>query len=233
MTSLNDLYDYGYKIFQEDDYFKFSIDSILLAEYVKIKNNMSILDMCTGNAPIPLIIASKNDSVKIDGIEIQSEVYELAKKSVEVNHLENKIEIINEDVKNYDPQKLYDAVVCNPPYFKINEKSYLNENKVKRIARHEEHLTLKECIENAGRLLKSNGTFYMVHRIERLLESIDELEKNKFGIRNITVIFTKNTEKAEFFLIAASKYKKSDLKINKIETQNLKTYKEVFEGVIL
>ena len=135
----NDLFDYKNRyIWQIDGGFKFSLDSILLAEYVKVRNNLSILDMCTGNAPIPLIISTKTNS-KIVGFEIQKDIANLAKKSVEENKLGNQIKIINDDIKNigkYEEKNSFDVITCNPPYFKENS-SLVNKNDYKSLARHE------------------------------------------------------------------------------------------------
>lgn len=230
MIEKNDLYDYGYYIYQNKDYFKFSIDSILLAEFVKFKRNDRILDMCTGNAPIPLILTTKCNSLKIDAVEIQEEVYYLAKKSIEKNKLDN-INIINKDIKNVDLKDKYDIIVCNPPYFKVNENSILSKNEVKRIARHEVKLNLKEMMDTADKYIKESGKFYMVHRNERLIETIKLFDEHSFGIRKICFVFTKENTKSEFFLIEAIKHKKSDPRITFLNIENIKTYKRIFEEV--
>lgn len=230
MIEKNDLYDYGFYIFQNREYFKFSIDSILLAEFIRFKRNDRILDMCTGNAPIPLILTSKDDNLKIDAVEIQKEVYDLAKKSIEINNLHN-INIINDDVKNVKLKSKYDIIVCNPPYFKVNENSILNENEVKKIARHEIQLNLKDVIMTASKHIKETGKFYMVHRNERLIDAINLLEENSFGIRKICFVFTKEYATSEFFLIEAVKHQKSDPKIAYLNIKNFKTYKGIFEEV--
>ena len=228
MIEYNDLFDYGLYICQNQEYFKFSIDSILLAEFVKLKDNLTILDLCSGNAPIPMILSTKNQTIKITAIEIQKEVFELGKKSLKKNNLKN-IDLINCDIKNYKDENKYDIITCNPPYFKTKEKSKVNYNEIKRIARHEIKITLEEIINNAYSHLKDNGTFYLVHRTERLIDAINELEKKQFGIRRIVFIITKNTTKSELFLIEASKFKKSDPKISTINVCGLKTYKNLFE----
>ena len=121
------------KIIQNTDYFAFSLDSVLLANFVTInKSTKNIIDFCTGNAPIPLILSTKTDA-KITGVEIQKEIYDLASKSVKINNLEDKIEILNMDIK--DLPKIYetdtfDVITCNPPYFKVKETSNLNNNDV-------------------------------------------------------------------------------------------------------
>ncbi len=228
MIVLNDLFDYGLKIYQNTDYFKFSIDSILLAEFAKIKPGSKVLDMCTGNVPIPLILSTIYDNITIDAVEIQAPVYDLANKSIEENNLENKISLFNEDIKTFNPKKQYDVIICNPPYFKISDTSQKNTNDIKRIARHEEKLNLTDAIENARRLLNSNGTFYMVQRTERFLETCRLLEKFNFGIRDTVFVYTKENTNAEFFLIEASLSKKSDIKVKSINIENLKTYKNIF-----
>lgn len=231
MIKCNDLYDYGYYIYQDTNYFKFSIDSILLAEFVKIKNNLEILDLCTGNIPIPMILTSKNKTLKITAIELQKEIYELGLKSIDKNSLTN-INLLNMNIKDFHCDYKYDVVTCNPPYFKINERSELNENKIKRIARHEIESSLDDIVECAVKHLKDNGTFYMVHRTARLIDVINSIQNAKLGIRRITFIQTTNNSKCEFFLMEASKYKKSDPKINTLNICNLKTYKGLFKEAI-
>ena len=93
MIELNDLYDYGLKIYQNSNYFKFSIDSLLLGEFVEIKKNDTILDMCTGNCPVPLLLLTKEKNLHIDAVEVQEEVFNLAKKSIEYNKLNNSINL--------------------------------------------------------------------------------------------------------------------------------------------
>lgn len=229
MIVLNDLYDYGLKIYQNTEYFKFSLDSIILAEFVKLKPHARILDIGTGNAAIPLILTTKDDTLKIDGVEIQQEVAELAKNTVKLNNLEKNIVIYNEDAKTYSKDDNYDIITCNPPYFKVTEKTEKNINIVKRVARHEIMFTLEDAIKTAKRLLKSNGYFYLVHRTDRLLDTIKLLELHKFGIRKLVFVFTKQDKNAEFFLIQASKNKKSDVKVTSLNIKNLKTYKNIFE----
>lgn len=229
MICLNDLFDYGYKIFQDDRYFKFSIDSILLAEFVKFKEGNRILDLCTGNAPIPLILITKCQNLYIDAIEIQPAIFDLAKKSIKYNDLEKSINVINEDAKKYTGEEKYDIVVCNPPYFKVTDTSLKNVDPIKQIARHEMAITLEEIIFTAKKNLKETGTLYLVHRVDRFLETIKILEKAKFGIRNSIFIHTKKGSNAEFFLLEASKYKKSDLKVKSIDISDKKTYKNIFE----
>lgn len=230
MIQKNDLYDYGAYIYQDDAYFKFSLDSILLAEFVQFKSNDSILDICSGNVPVPLILTIKDNSLKIDAVEIQKEIYDLAKKSIEENKFAN-INLYNADAKNYTSNKKYDIVTCNPPYFAVTEKSILSENSIKRVARHEVLIDISSVISVARKNLKENGKLYIVHRTNRFLDVVDELRKQKFGIRKICFVETSShtINKAEFFLIESVLSKKSDPKISSINIANIKTYKNLFK----
>ena len=145
---VNDLYDYGYKIVQNNNYFKFSIDTIALADFISIRfTDKKMLDMCTGNAPIPIILSSKIS--EIYGMEIQKPIFELAHKSIKINNLDN-IKLINDNIKNwtkYFPGNNFNIISCNPPYFKYNNNALVNDNIIKSIARHEITINLEEIIQ--------------------------------------------------------------------------------------
>jgi tRNA1(Val) A37 N6-methylase TrmN6 len=137
MEVLNYLLGYpNLKIFQDTDWFKFSLDSVLLANFVSVRSNArKIMDLGTGNAPIPLILSTKTNA-QIYGVEIQKDVYDLALKSIQVNSLQDKIKVINEDVKIIDKMfetDTFDVITSNPPYFKINNESLVNNNDRKTI----------------------------------------------------------------------------------------------------
>ena len=158
---INDLVYYkNLKIVQNKNYFNFSLDSVLLPCFVEIlPSTKKILDMCTGNAPVPLILSTKTKA-KIYGIELQKDIYELAKESVKINNISN-IEIINDDVNNllnYFETDTFDIITCNPPYFKYKNSSILNNNDVKSLARHEISVTLSDIIKLSKVLLKNNGS---------------------------------------------------------------------------
>ena len=163
MERINDLVGYkNLKIFQNNDWFKFSLESVLLPCFVIIsKNTNKILDLCTGNAPIPLILSIKTKA-KIYGVEIQEDVYDLARKSVDINNLSNQIEIINDDVKNISNKfesDTFDIITCNPPYFKDIDTSKKNDDIHKIIARHEVNLTMEDIVKVVRKLLKNDGKF--------------------------------------------------------------------------
>ena len=192
MEKIHELLGYeNIKIYQNDDMFSFSLDSMLLAHFIDCKNAKKIIDLGTGNAPIPLFLTLKTDA-KIDGIEIQKAVYDLAVKSVEINKFKEQITLYNCDLKEVY-QKLgantYDIVCSNPPYFKYKESSFINKNDYLTIARHEVMVTLDELVLEMNRLLKDGGKCYIVHRVNRLDDVILTLKKYKFGINCILYSF--------------------------------------------
>lgn len=204
------------KIYQSPEMFNFSLDSVLIANFVTLNQNIKrILDIGCGNAVIPLILSTKTNAL-IDGIEIQEKSYELAVKSVKLNNLEDKINIINEDVKNYyktcETEK-YDVIVSNPPYFKVNENSNKNDSEYKTIARHEVTLNVEKLIVISKKLLKNKGKLAIVHRPERLLEIIDVMKKNNIEPKRICFVYPKKDKEANILLIEGVKNGLPGLKI--------------------
>ena len=217
MKVVNDLLDYkNMKIVQDEDYFNFSLDSVLLPNFVTIKKNTKrILDLGTGNAPIPMILTTRTDA-KIYGIEIQKEIYDLAKESIEINNLNNKITLINDNMKDlnkYFEANSFDVIVTNPPYFRLNEHSNINDNIQKTIARHEKEITLSEIVAIARKYLNNNGIFAMVHRTDRLIEIIEEFRKNNIEPKRIQLIYPKENEESNIVLIEGRKNGNPGLKI--------------------
>ena len=144
-----------YYIVQDTQMFSFSLDSVLLPNFVTINKNVKkILDIGCGNAPIPLILSTKTKA-EIIGVEIQKEVYELAKKTVAINNLDNQIKIINQDINEIYNDFLpdsFDIITCNPPFFKVKKDSNLNKSDYKTIARHEVTLKLDDIFKIASRV---------------------------------------------------------------------------------
>lgn len=204
------------KIVQNTDMFNFSLDSVLLPNFITLnKNAAKILDIGCGNAPIPLILSTKT-SAKIIGVEIQKDVYELALKTVKMNDLEKQIEIINDDINNiytcFETES-FDTVVCNPPYFKVATTPNLNTIEYKTIARHEIKLNLEQIINIAKKVLKNNGNIAMVHRPERLSDIITIMRKNNIEPKRIRFVYPKETKEANILLIEGVKNGRPGLKI--------------------
>lgn len=217
MEVLNDLLGYrDLKIFQDDEWFKFSLESVLLPNFVKINlKDKMIMDFCTGNAPIPLILTTKTKAT-IYAMELQKDVHSLALKSVNYNNLENRITLINDDIRNvnkYFADDSFDLVTVNPPYFKANDHSIVNENIQKRLARHEGDLNFEDVIKSAFRILKTNGRLALVHRTERFFEICDVLKKHGFAIKRLQFIYPNEVGESKLFMIEASKNGKDGLKL--------------------
>ena len=234
----NDLFDYKNRyIMQIKDGFKFSLDSLLLAEFVKIKkDDKKILDMCTGNAPVPLVLSLKTDA-EIVGLEIQKEIIELALESVKFNCLEKNIRIINDDIKNIDnyfESNTFDVITCNPPYFKTKEDGYRNKNDFLTLARHEIAIDLETIFKIASKYLKDNKAFYLVHRVERLDDIIVLARENKMNVKELQFISTKKEKAANTILVKCVKNGKPGIKLRKeICVDNLDTYQHLFESEVI
>lgn len=204
------------KIVQDNEMFNFSLDSVLLPNFVTINKKINkILDIGCGNAPIPLILSTKTDA-KITGVEIQKEVYDLAIESVNINKKENQITIINKDINDYYKEietDYYDVITCNPPFFKYIETSNINKNDYKTIARHEVKLNLNQLFTIAKKLLKNNGVIAIVHRPERFVEVVEEMKKNNIEPKKVQFVYPKKNMEANIMLIEGSKNGKPGLKI--------------------
>ncbi len=231
---LNDLYDYyNLKIYQYSNDFKFSIDSILLAEYVKLSTKTkNILDLCTGNAVVPLILTTKTKAL-IDAFDIQNDIYKLAKESILYNKKEKQINVYNADIKeinNYIGNKKYDIITCNPPYFKVSNQKYINDNVNLAISRHEIKITLEDIFQIASSHLDNKGEFYLVHRVTRLDEIIIYGNKYNLNVKNICLIKTKENAQPYIVLVRCIKGSNMGVKVSDvINIENRKTYQDMFK----
>lgn len=214
---INDLvYFNNLKIVQNKDYFNFSLESILLPNFVEITPNINnIIDFCSGNVPIPLVLTTRTVS-KIYAVEVQKEIYELAKETIKINNLEDKIILINKDVKeiyNDFETDTFDLITCNPPYFKKTNDSIINENMVKSIARHEILVELEDIIVIAKKLLKNGGSLSIVHRTDRLIEIIDLMKKHNIEPKRLQFIYPKVGKESNLIMIDGRKNGNTGLKV--------------------
>lgn len=219
MEVINDLLEINnFKIYQNDDWFKFSLESVLLPNFVTVNLRCkNIIDLCTGNAPIPLILSTKTKA-NIVGVEIQKDVYELAKKSVEINGLENRIKLINDNLNNlnkYYEGDYFDIVTVNPPYFPNIQLSQKNLDIHKSIARHEIHTNLEEIVKVSLFLLKNGGYLAMVHQTNRFFDVVNVLKKYNFSINKVQLIYPKEDKESNLFMIEAIKAGNSGVKFLK------------------
>ena len=215
---IDDLEFKNLKIIQNEKEFCFGMDAVLLSDFAKdIKQNSKIIDLGTGTGILPILLSGKTENTEIIGIEIQEKMAEMATRSVKLNNLENRIKIINEDIKNLNnifEKESFDTVVTNPPY-KENNTGLKNEYEGKIIARHEIKCNLEDIILASKSLLKDRGTLYMVHRPERIVDICEILRKYKMEPKTIRFIYPKAGKEANLILIKAVKNARKFLKIEK------------------
>ena len=211
MERIDDLNLNGKKIIQDTDLFLFGMDSVLLANKVKgINKNTVIVDLGTGSSVMPVIICEKNEVGKIVGVELQDKMYNLAKKNVEYNNLEDKICLLKENLKNVDSIRKYiveitgkdkvDIVISNPPYKKIGTGSK-NELDEKYIARHEVMCELEDIFKTASKLLKFRGKLHIVHKPERMADLITLARKYNLEPKEIQFLQPTEDKKPSIVLI--------------------------------
>ena len=173
-----------------------------MANFCTLNKDLNqIIDFGTNNAAIPLLLSKRTDK-KIIGVELQEEAVSLAKKNVILNNLEDQIEIVHDDIKEYvkNAQKVK-LVVCNPPFFKVGERSHLNDNEYLQIARHEIKINLEEIVQSAAMILDNKGRFAMVHRPDRMIEIINCMQKYDIEPKRIRFVYPKVGKESHIFLI--------------------------------
>lgn len=218
MEKVHELLGYhNIQIIQHDDMFSFSGDSMLLAHFVNVSSKTKkIIDLGCGNAPIPLYLSLKTQA-KIIGVDIQSEICDMAKRSVDLNNLSDQIDIINADIKDIYKvvgTNCFDIVTSNPPYFKYKESSNVNKNDYLTIARHEVKIDLEGIISESKKLLNEGGCLYMVHRVERFGEIIKCLDKYNFKIKRLKFMYPKvNSSEALLVILEAKNNAREGMKV--------------------
>lgn len=210
---IDQLYSMDVQIIQSAEVFSFSLDAVLLADFVKEskKENKKALDLCAGNGAVGLFISAKFAG-KIDAVEIQPRLADMASRSVKLNNLKNRFTVYNEDLNNVDnflKKDSYDVVTCNPPYFKTLPQSKKNPNEYLAIARHEIKVNLEQVIKKASEMLKFGGKLYLVHRPERISEILSTMNKFKLEPKKIKLVYPKDGKDANIILIEAIKDGKS------------------------
>ena len=222
---IDDLELNGLKIIQNKEGFCFGIDSVLLSDFAKnIENNSLVLDLGTGTGIIPILLCGKTNLKKVIGVEVQEKIAEMAKRSIKLNNLEARFQVINENIlnlKNIYQNQTFDVVVTNPPYKKKNS-GIINENKEKLISRHEIEADLADFIKVSKDLLKDKGEFYMVHRPERLVDILSIMRKEKLEPKVLRMVYSNKNKEPKLVLIKGIKNAKPFLKVEK----NLYIYDE-------
>ena len=202
------------QIIQSADVFSFSLDAVLLADFVKSvsRPDRKAVDLCAGNGAVGLFI-SKKFAGRIDQVEIQSRLADMNQRSLELNGLTDRIKVYNRDLKDafsFLEKDSYDIVTCNPPYFKTLPQSKKNPNQYLALARHEIAVTLEDTVKVTSGLLKTGGKAYYVHRPDRLIEILETMQAHRLAPKRIKLIYPKQGRDANMVLIEAIKDGKSD-----------------------
>lgn len=215
---IEDLQFKSLKIIQNKKGFCFGIDSILLSDFAKqIKKDSKVIDLGTGTGIIGILLCAKTEISHMIGVEIQQEVYDMAKRNIRLNELEEKFTLMNINIKELENRQeigKFDAVVTNPPYKKENT-GIQNENEKKLISRHEITANLEDFIKVSSQLLKDKKDLYMVHRPDRLVDIIELLRKYKLEPKKLRLVYPKPEREPNLLLIKATKNARPFLKVEK------------------
>ena len=214
---IDELHRNGYKIIQNKKKFCFGMDAVLLSGFANVKIGERAIDLGTGTVIIPILLEAKTNGEHYTGLEIQKESADMAKRSVCLNKLESKIDIVEGDIK--DASKIFgassfDVVTTNPPYM-TNNHGLINPDESKAIARHEILCSLDDVIRESSKLLKPNGRFYMVHRPFRLSEIITRLVEYKLEPKRIQFVYPYVDKEPNMVLIESLKGGKPNVIVEK------------------
>ena len=214
---LDDLERSNLKIIQHPGVFCFGMDAVLLSGYVSVKKNEVALDLCTGQGIIPILLTAKTSGKHFTGIEIQEGIADMARRSVILNHLEEKVDIICADIKDaldFYKSGSFDVITVNPPYM-IGNHGLKNNSETKTIARHEIKTTLNDVLDISKRLLRTNGRLYMVHRPFRLAEIMHSMVERKLEPKRMRFVYPFIDKEPNMVLIEAIKGGNSRVTVEK------------------
>lgn len=222
---IDDLEFKDLKIIQNKDGFCFGIDAVLLSDFAKnIKENSKVIDLGTGTGIISILLCGRTKLKKIIGVEVQEQVYDMACRSIKLNNLEDKFEIINENILNLTnifENNFFDVIVTNPPYKKQNT-GVINAEQKKLISRHEILANLEDFISVSNKLLKDKGEFYMIHRPERIVDIFSLMRKYKIEPKEVRLVFSNKKSSPKMVLVKGVKNGGDYLKFR----ENLYIYNE-------
>lgn len=207
---IDDLQLAGLKLIQNPEWFCFGVDAVLLSDFAKsgMKKGAYVVDFCTGNGIIPVLLSAKTQAESITGLEIQGCVADLALRNVRLNKLDEKLHILKEDVKNATElfgKGTVDYITCNPPY-KEADGGLKNADDVVTIARHEVLLKLEDIIISAEKILKPGGKIALIHRPERLIDIIWLMRQNKIEPKRLRFVHPYAEKTATMILIEGAKH---------------------------
>ncbi|MFZ7134658.1 MAG: tRNA1(Val) (adenine(37)-N6)-methyltransferase [Eubacteriales bacterium] len=204
---VDNLHVKDFKIIQNDKYFCYGIDAVLLSYYANIRMSIpktyKIMDLGTGTGIIPILLYAADRNRRIHGLEIQEYFVDMAQRSIQLNHLEESISILYGDLKDLPKEvgrNTYDVVVCNPPYMTAND-GVRSVNQYKAIARHEIACSLEDVVASAKRLLVDKGKIFLIHKADRLVDIFYYMRRNGIEPKNVCLVYSKAMKEPKFVLI--------------------------------
>lgn len=212
---IDDLEINDYKIIQHKDKFCFGMDAVLLSNFVRAGKDEKVIDLGTGTGVIPILLEAKEKGAHFTAVEIQEESADMARRSVAMNNLSDKIDVVCCDLKEAAKvfgKATFDVVTTNPPYMPVSG-GLKNPNEAKAIARHEILCTLSDVISQATSLLRPGGRLFMVHRPKRLPEIFEELKANNMGAKRIQFVYPYANSQANMLLIEAVRGAKPEFNV--------------------
>lgn len=212
---IDDLHIRGYQIIQSKNRFCFGMDAVLLSDFVNAKPEAKILDMGTGTGIIPILLEAKQKGAMFEALEIQHESADMAARSVDMNHLSEKIHIVEGDIKEASlifGASSFDMVTCNPPYMNY-QHGITNCAMPKAIARHEMLCTLEDVVREASKLVRTGGSFYLIHRPFRLAEIINKLLEFRLEPKRMRLVYPYVDKEPNMVMIEAVRGGKSMVRV--------------------
>ncbi len=213
---VTDVVGYGMKIIQDDNMLAFSVDSLLLANFVTLRKRVKrILDLGVGIGTIPLILSLRTNAL-IDGVEIQKDVSLIASKNMKLNKVDEQVKIFNDDMINFSinsKPNIYDVIVCNPPFFDSSCKNLPDANS-KKISRHEVSISLEDIFRISRKLLKNKGSLAIIFRVDRFMEVLSLYRKYNIEPKRIKFIYHNKNKNAKLFFIEGIKNGNAGLKVD-------------------
>ena len=214
---IDELQRNGYAIIQNPEKFCFGMDAVLLSGFANVKENEKVLDLGTGTGIIPILLEAKSKGRHFTGLEIQPESADMAGRSVQLNHLESKIDIVTGDIKDaskYFGASSFDVITTNPPYM-IGHHGLSSSNEAKAIARHEIFCTIDDILLQGAKLLKPKGRFYMVHRPFRMAEIMSKMVSYGIEPKRMQLVYPFVDREPNILLIEGLRGGNSRLQVEK------------------
>ncbi len=214
---LDDLQRNHFQIIQNPEKFCFGMDGVLLSGYAKAKSGDKVLDLGTGTGIVPILMAAKTQAGHLTGLEIQPESADMARRSVALNGLQERIDIVEGDIKEASHifgAAAYDVVTCNPPYM-IGQHGLQNPEGPKAVARHEILCTFGDVVREAAKILRPGGKFYLVHRPFRLAEIMTALVSCKLEPKRMRLVYPFVDKEPNMVLLEASRGGNSRMTVDK------------------